>query len=97
MAKEERKWILVNIQSHLEFSSHMLNRDTWTNETVASICRTSYILWQRGHTSFEGKEFMHLYKLSQDDLPLIAIIDPKTGAKLFSFQVLQSSFLYHFI
>ena len=32
MAKSDKKWILVNIQNHMEFSSHMLNRDTWSNE-----------------------------------------------------------------
>jgi hypothetical protein len=31
-AKSDKKWLLVNIQNHKEFSSHMLNRDTWSNE-----------------------------------------------------------------
>ncbi|KAF9620442.1 hypothetical protein IFM89_012619 [Coptis chinensis] len=31
-ASAQDKWLLVNLQSPKEFSSHMLNRDTWANE-----------------------------------------------------------------
>lgn len=83
-AKAQEKWILVNIQSHEEFASHLLNRDTWSNDIIQSIIRSSFILWQRGHTSTDGQRFMGFYKITSETLPFIGIIDPRTGAKIFS-------------
>ena len=48
MAKDDKKWMLVNIQSHLEFSSQNMNRDTFVDETVIALLRTSFVFWQRG-------------------------------------------------
>ena len=53
--RDEKKWMVVNIQCHEEFSSHMLNRDTWTDDTVISLLRTSFVFWQRGHTSGDAQ------------------------------------------
>lgn len=39
VAASDSKWILINIQNHTEFSSHVLNRDTWKDENVESIIR----------------------------------------------------------
>ena len=35
------------------------NRDTWTDETVISLLRTSFIFWQRGHTSPDAQVMRH--------------------------------------
>ena len=56
MCNSDRKWLLVNVQYHEEFSSHMLNRDTWCDETVEQIVRSSFIFWQRGSTCTEAKK-----------------------------------------
>ena len=82
MAKSEKKWILVNIQSHEDFSSHMLNRDTWSDDTVVSLLRTSFVFWQRGHTSPDGQAYMRMHGIAEADLPHIAIIDSRTGARI---------------
>ena len=80
--------MLVNLQSHEQFSSQLLNRDTWTDETIESILRSTYLFWQRGHTTRDGKAYMRTYKINaDDDLPHIAIIDPRTGAKLVTLTV----------
>lgn len=71
----------MNIQSHHEFMSHTLNRDVWSNDTIDSILRTSFLFWQRGSTSADGVKYMQTYRLTADDLPHIGIIDPRTGAK----------------
>jgi hypothetical protein len=88
---QDGRWLVVNIQTHEEFASHMLNRDTWVDETIESILRTTYMLWQRGHTSGDGAAYMRLYHLTEEDLPHIGIIDPRTGAKLLTLTV---SFLF---
>ncbi len=86
-AEAEGKWVLVNIQSHTEFSSQLLNRDTWSNESVREFLSPSFIFWQRGNTSQQGKRYMQLYKVNDDLLPHIGIISPQTGAKVFNWMV----------
>mmetsp|Transcript_702 Transcript_702/g.1211 ORF Transcript_702/g.1211 Transcript_702/m.1211 type:complete len:830 (-) Transcript_702:2695-5184(-) len=81
LQSEPRRWLVVNLQSHEQFASHMLNRDTWAHETVDSVLRSTFVFWQRGHTSGQGRAYMQMHKLSEEDLPHIGIIDPRTGAK----------------
>lgn len=82
MAESDQKWLLVSLQHHEEFSSHMLNRDTWCNDTVEQIVRSSFIFWQRGSTCTEAKKYLSIYKVDVGDLPQTAIIDPRTRAKV---------------
>lgn len=82
LAKQDKKWLLVNIQHHVEFSSHMLNRDTWSSETVEALLRSSFVFWQRGSTSVDAKTYMRLHNLTEEMLPHIAIIDARTGSKV---------------
>lgn len=44
---EKIVWMqLVNVQSDSEFASHMLNRDTWRDDTVKTLIQGSFIFWQ---------------------------------------------------
>jgi hypothetical protein len=72
----------VNLQSHNQLASSNLNRDTWTDEAIQSLFNTSFLFWQRGHTSLDGQEYLRLYRVTEDHLPHIAIINPITGAKV---------------
>ncbi|XP_074570284.1 plant UBX domain-containing protein 7 [Curcuma longa] len=74
------KWLLVNLQSNEEFSSHMLNRDTWANEAVAETICSNFIFWQVYHDTSEGKKVCTYYSLFT--LPAVLIIDPITGQKM---------------
>lgn len=47
MAKDTRRWLLVNIQRDDEFSCHALNRDVWQNELVDNLIREGFIFWQQ--------------------------------------------------
>lgn len=87
VALSQRQWVIVNIQSHLVLSSNILNSDIWANENIKEIIKSNFCFWQRGHTSIDGQEIMSYYHLSEKDLPWIAIIDPKTGMKLYSHTV----------
>ena len=77
-AQKGNKWILVNIQCDKEFTSHMLNRDVWTNETLVSLIRTNFIFWQRGITSQDGEMFAAMHRLSPElggpGFPIIGIV-----------------------
>ncbi|XXG60187.1 hypothetical protein AAC387_Pa04g2152 [Persea americana] len=74
------KWLLVNLQSTKEFSSHMLNRDTWANEAVAQTISTNFIFWQVYDDTSEGRKVCTYYNLVS--IPVILVIDPITGQKL---------------
>lgn len=45
-AKGDTKWLLVNIQDHQQFSSHMLNRDTWSDDVVQNVVASAFVFWQ---------------------------------------------------
>ncbi|CAK9141732.1 unnamed protein product [Ilex paraguariensis] len=85
-AKVQDKWLLVNLQSTREFSSHMLNRDTWGNEAVAQTIRTNFIFWQVSDDTEEGSKVCTYYKL--DSAPVILVIDPVTGQKMRSWRAM---------
>jgi len=46
VAKDSKRWLLVNIQRDSEFSSHALNRDVWRNDLVENLIREGFIFWQ---------------------------------------------------
>jgi hypothetical protein len=81
--KERMRWLLVNIQSVQEFSSHQLNRDTWCDEIIQSLLNPEqgeFIFWQATNTEEEGAKYIQNYHINEiADLPHVAIIDPRTG------------------
>ncbi|CAN4080979.1 unnamed protein product [Withania somnifera] len=79
-ARAQNKWLLMNMQSTREFSSHMLNRDTWANEAVSQTIRSNFIFWQVYDDTEEGSKVCTYYKL--DSMPVVLVIDPITGQKL---------------
>eukprot|EP00980_Cylindrotheca_fusiformis_P011906 scaffold2830_cov131-Cylindrotheca_fusiformis.AAC.27 len=76
MAKDSKRWLLVNLQRNSEFSSHALNRDVWRDELVENLIREGFIFWQAMDISTEGKTYAQRYHVH--DFPHIAIIDPRT-------------------
>ncbi|KAG2503023.1 hypothetical protein JM16_009139 [Phytophthora kernoviae] len=78
-AKNENKWLLVNIQDEIVFTSHMLNRDTWSDDVVQNLVASGFVFWQNYWASEHGKKFCTLYQIDRATLPAIVIIDPRTG------------------
>ncbi|KAB1206367.1 UBX domain-containing protein 7 [Morella rubra] len=79
-ASVQDKWLLLNLQSTKEFSSHMLNRDTWANEAVSQTIGTNFIFWQVYDDTTEGRKVCTYYKL--DSIPVVLVVDPITGQKM---------------
>ncbi|PWA82843.1 Thioredoxin-like fold [Artemisia annua] len=79
-ANGQDRWLLVNVQSTREFSSHMLNRDTWGNEAVAQTITSNFIFWQIYDDTEEGSKISTYYRL--DSFPVTIVIDPITGQKM---------------
>ncbi|XP_030968196.1 plant UBX domain-containing protein 7-like [Quercus lobata] len=73
------KWLLVNLQLTKEFTSHMLNQDTWSNEAVSQIIMSNFFFWQVYDDTTEGRKVC-MYKL--DYFPVVLVIDPITGQKM---------------
>ena len=46
MAKDSKRWLLVNIQRDSEFASHALNRDVWRDELIENLVREGFIFSQ---------------------------------------------------
>ncbi|KAK3211445.1 hypothetical protein Dsin_016151 [Dipteronia sinensis] len=70
-ASIQDKWLLVNLQSTKEFTSHMLNRNTWANDAVSQTVSDD---------TSEGKKVCTYYKL--DLIPVMLVIDPITRQKI---------------
>ncbi|CEG66739.1 hypothetical protein RMATCC62417_03265 [Rhizopus microsporus] len=79
-AKENDKWIMVNIQNPSEFSCQVLNRDLWSDGFVKDIIRQWFIFLQFGHESPDGRRYCTYYSLRR--YPHIAIIDSRTGERV---------------
>ncbi|KAI3872719.1 hypothetical protein MKW92_045516 [Papaver armeniacum] len=80
VAKAQRKWLLLNLQSPTEFSSHMLNRDTWGHEILAGMIASNFIFWQVYDDTTEGKKVCGYYSL-RGSIPAVLVLDPFTGKK----------------
>ena len=46
VAKDTRRWLLVNLQSDSDFACHALNRDVWREDLVENLVREGFIFWQ---------------------------------------------------
>jgi UBX domain-containing protein 7 len=53
MAKDTKRWLLVNLQRDSEFACHALNRDVWRDELVENLIREGFIFWQQVHTAID--------------------------------------------
>lgn len=81
-AKEQGKWLLVNIQDETVFTSHMLNRDTWSDDIVQNVVESGFVFWQNYWSNEPTRKYISLYPLQREELPHIAIIDPRSGQRL---------------
>ncbi|XP_026663640.2 plant UBX domain-containing protein 7-like [Phoenix dactylifera] len=88
-ASSENRWLLVNLQNMEEFSSHMLNRDTWSNETMVHMIQANFVFWQANHDTDGGKKVCTYYKLISS--PAILVIDPITGQKMRSWSGMRTA------
>ena len=83
MAKDSKRWLLVNLQRDSEFSCHALNRDVWRDELVENLVREGFILWQTVSTRslIQGCKkgcFLPLFKNNPQISPLARLHSPPT-------------------
>ncbi|KAH9999730.1 hypothetical protein F4779DRAFT_605169 [Xylariaceae sp. FL0662B] len=87
MGKEQKKWILVNLQNLEIFLCHALNRDHWKNEGIVSLIREHFIFLQYDVKEPMAQSYITFYFANnshenEDNYPHLAIIDPRTGEQV---------------
>lgn len=80
VAKESKRWLLVNLQNEDDFACHALNRDVWRDELVENLIREGFTFLQIMSNCSEGTTYRQRYKAFA--YPHVAIIDPRTGRLL---------------
>ena len=83
-AKEEKRFIIVNISAESAFASHALNRDVFNDSWVQELITSSFIFCQYQDDSPEGVVYKNLYKVTE--IPHISIIDPRTGVCMWRYE-----------
>ncbi|KAI9311591.1 hypothetical protein BX666DRAFT_1996662 [Dichotomocladium elegans] len=83
-AREQSKWLLINIQDPGEFTCQILNRDLWSDTTIKEIIRESFIFLQYAKESAEGKRYLTYYPIQK--YPHIAAIDARTGERVHTWE-----------
>ncbi|KAF8980352.1 hypothetical protein BGZ46_004316 [Entomortierella lignicola] len=89
IAKNETKWLMVNIQEAGVFACQVLNRDLWSDPSVKEIVKENFIFLQFYSDSVEGKKYAAYYPLKV--FPHIAIVDPRTVSEFLDMHSLTDS------
>ncbi|CAG8767593.1 21832_t:CDS:10, partial [Racocetra persica] len=79
-ARDEGKWLMVDIQEVTEFNCQKLNRDLWSDPTVQDVIRAHFLFLQFNADTADGRQYINFYPIEK--FPHIAIIDPRTGERL---------------
>ncbi|KAM0270871.1 hypothetical protein ACHAQH_009282 [Verticillium albo-atrum] len=85
--KEDKKWLLVNLQDNSIFQCQMLNRDVWKDNAVQQLVRENFIFIQYAKNSFDSQQYVTFYfpggsHENSDNFPHVAIVDPRTGEQV---------------
>ena len=83
--KENKKWILVNVQNPQVFDCQVLNRDIWKNQGIMDTVRENFIFMQYSKDDPQGEQYINYYFQARDSMdayPHIAIVDPRTGEQV---------------
>src|SRR6266536_4763780 len=84
-AREQEKWLLVNIQDPSVFDCQLLNRDLWKDDQVQDTVKENFIFMQNNKEDDDASQYIQYYfqtSDSQDAYPHIAIVDPRTGEQV---------------
>jgi hypothetical protein len=85
--KEQKKWILVNLQDMSDFNCQALNRDIWKDEAVKSLVKENFIFLQYDKDDMAADRYINFYfpnegHLNPNNYPHVSIIDPRTGEQV---------------
>ncbi|KAK3488511.1 hypothetical protein B0T13DRAFT_97981 [Neurospora crassa] len=85
--KEEKKWIMVNLQDMADFNCQALNRDIWKDEPIKELVKHNFVFLQYDKTDRSAEQYISFYFPNQthenpQNYPHVSIIDPRTGEQV---------------
>jgi hypothetical protein len=83
--REQKKWLLVNIQNGNVFDCQALNRDLWKDSSVVETVRENFLFLQYDQADVRAEQYLNYYfpdHENYDLYPHIAIVDPRTGEQV---------------
>ncbi|OLN96313.1 UBX domain-containing protein 5 [Colletotrichum chlorophyti] len=85
--KDEKKWILVNLQDMSDFNCQALNRDIWKDPAIRRLLEESFIFLQYDKDAMAAQQYITFYfhgsgHENPDIYPHVAVIDPRTGEQV---------------
>lgn len=83
-AKEQNRWLIVNVQDMSDFNCQVLNRDIWSSEKLRAVIKKYFIFWQVAIDNTDGHRFQVFYGIQV--FPYIGVIDPRTGEERLSYK-----------
>lgn len=83
-AKDQNKWLIVNVQDMNDFNCQVLNRDIWSSERLRAVIKKYFIFWQVAIDNTDGHRFQVFYGIQV--YPYIGVIDPRTGEEKLSYK-----------
>lgn len=87
LGKEDKKWIMVNLQDMNDFNCQALNRDIWKDDAVKALVSENFLFLQYDKDFPDAEEYLTFYFPNQshenpDNYPHVSIIDPRTGEQV---------------
>ncbi|RCI10160.1 hypothetical protein L249_8592 [Ophiocordyceps polyrhachis-furcata BCC 54312] len=87
LGKEDKKWLLVNLQDMNDFNCQALNRDIWKDQAVRDLIEENFIFMQYDKDYPDAEEYLTFYlphrsHENPDMYPHVSIVDPRTGEQV---------------
>lgn len=83
-AKEQNKWLIVNVQDMSDFNCQVLNRDIWSSDKLRAVIKKYFVFWQVAIDNTDGHRFQVFYGIQV--FPYVGVIDPRTGEEKLSYK-----------
>ncbi|KAK0661236.1 hypothetical protein QBC41DRAFT_37019 [Cercophora samala] len=85
--KEEKKWLLVNLQDSSDFQCQTLNRDVWKDQAIVALVKENFIFLQYDKLDPSAERYINFYFPNQthenpNNYPHVSVIDPRTGEQV---------------
>ncbi|KAK4174502.1 hypothetical protein QBC36DRAFT_39005 [Triangularia setosa] len=85
--KEEKKWILVNLQDSSDFQCQMLNRDVWKDAAIVALVNENFIFLQYDRQDPSAERYINFYFPNRthenpNNYPHVSVVDPRTGEQV---------------
>ncbi|KAK1826372.1 hypothetical protein QBC39DRAFT_22675 [Podospora conica] len=87
VGKEEKKWLLVNLQNMEDFQCQALNRDHWKDEAIKALIKENFLFLQYDKSEHLAERYIGFYFPNQsheniNNYPHVSVIDPRTGEQV---------------